>query len=374
MIRLGPSSLGIDHRERGYFDGWMALAVAALLIVGLMALYSQGMGRPGQGVFPKQLMFLAIGGVPFAAFFFIDPPLWRKTTGVMYILNLALLALVLIAGSSGGGAQRWLNIGPMQFQPSEMSKLVAVLTLATYYADRTDRVTTLGTYVGSLLYILPSLVMVFLQPHLGATLVILSIWGAISIAAGVRWRYLLGTVGLVAIVLATAITVPGILRDYQRDRVRAMFVKDEKGSDYQAFRAAIAFGVGGVAGTGYGKGEQKAGGFIPEQHNDFIFTVVGEEGGLMVGTLVLGAFGFLFLRMWLAMVRSTDPYPRMLMAGSLALLGFHTLVNLGMNLQILPVVGLWLPFLSSGGTALWLCLAVAGLALNLSRPERPRPF
>lgn len=352
----------------------MALAAAALLTVGLMALYSQGMGRPGHGVFPKQLVFLAIGGVPFAAFLWIDPSFWRRASGVLYVLNLALLALVLVAGSSGGGAQRWLNIGSFQFQPSELSKLIAVLTLATFYANRTESVRSLGTFLGALAYIMPAVVMVFLQPHLGATLVLLTIWVAISIVARVPWRFLFGTVVAVALLGATAWSIPGILRDYQKERVKAMFVKDEQGMDYQAFRAAIAFGSGGVLGTGYGKGEQKRGGFIPEQHNDFIFTVVGEEGGLVVATLVLMGFGFLFLRMWLAMIRATDPYPRMLLAGLLALLGFHTMVNLGMNLQILPVVGLWLPFLSSGGTALWLCLACVGLSLNLSRPERPRPF
>lgn len=373
-FRPGPAPAGLEARGRNPVDGWMALAAASLLTVGLMALYSIGLARGEQEHFVKQLMFLAIGAVPFGLFLWVDPSFWRRTIVGLYLVNLAVLAIVVLAGQTRGGAQRWLEIGPLQFQPSELGKLVMVLSLAAYFAERRSSVRTAGTYLGSLAVVAPAAALVFLQPHLGATLVLLAIWLAIAIVAGVPWRFLFLTALAVAGTLAFALTAPGILRDYQKERVRAMFVRDEEGADYQAFRAAIAFGVGGVVGSGYGRGEQKQGGFIPEQHNDFIFTVVGEEGGLVVATMVLAGYGFLYLRMWLAMIRATDPYPRLILAGLLALLGFHTLVNLGMNLQILPVVGLWLPFISYGGTALWLCLACVGLALNLSRPERERPF
>jgi rod shape determining protein RodA len=149
---------------------------------------------------------------------------------------------------------------------------------------------------------------------------------------------------------------------------------DRQGKNWQTDRAEIAFGVGGVSGAGFGNGQQKAGHFIPEQHNDFIFTVVGEEGGLIGCTLVLAAFGFFFFRVFLIMHLATDPFYRMIAAGIFAILGFHTFVNIAMVLQIVPVVGLWLPFLSYGGTALWLCMACVGLLLNIRRREKPLLF
>jgi rod shape determining protein RodA len=132
--------------------------------------------------------------------------------------------------------------------------------------------------------------------------------------------------------------------------------------------------VGGLAGTGFLKGEQKEGRFIPEQHNDFIFTVVGEEGGLIGATIVLAAFGFFFWRVWLILIRAPDPFYKMVAGGIFAALFFHTFVNLAMLLKLLPVVGLWLPFMSYGGTALWLCLSCVGLLIGIRRRERPGMF
>ena len=133
-------------------------------------------------------------------------------------------------------------------------------------------------------------------------------------------------------------------------------------------------GVGGFEGVGFDHGEQKAAGFIPEQYDDFIVTVVGEEGGLVGCTLLLAAYGFFFYRIFLVMLYSTEPYYKMLAAGVFAVLGFHTFVNMAMVLNMMPVVGLWLPFLSYGGTAMWLCMSCVGLLLSVRRRQRPLLF
>ncbi len=153
-----------------------------------------------------------------------------------------------------------------------------------------------------------------------------------------------------------------------------MFSNDSKKGNYQTDRAEIAFGVGGVSGTGYLKGEQKMGHFIPEQNDDFIFTVIGEEGGLIGCTLVLAAYGFFFYRLWLVMFFASDPYYKMIVGGLFASLGFHMFVNIAMVLHIVPVVGLWLPFLSYGGSAMWMCMSAVALALNIRARERPILF
>lgn len=355
-------------------DGWLIFAVLALLAVGLMSLYSVDAARTGTGQFKKQLVNAVIGLGPFCLMYFVEPTFWRRIASALYVLNLCVLAFVLVKGSTIKGATRWVDIGPLQFQPSELAKIFTVLTLASFFATRMDRVRHFSTFALSFLHVAVPIVLIFKQPHLGASLVLLTIWLAISLAAGVRIRFVVGSIVSLVLALGLAFSVPGVMSDYQKKRVKAMFVQDDQGMDYQASRAQIAFGVGGLTGTGYLKGAQKKGGFIPEQHNDFIFTVIGEEGGLFGCTLVLGAFGLLFYRIWLVMFNSVEPYSRMLAAGVLGLLAFHTMANLGMNLQLIPVVGLWLPFLSSGGTALWLCLACVGLILNLHARKRETMF
>lgn len=188
-----------------------------------------------------------------------------------------------------------------------------------------------------------------------------------SILAEVPWKYLavvlvmLGSVGVVL-----KYKPEWLLEPYQLGR----FSSDQ----YQVNEAKKAFGLGGLTGSGFLKGEQKKLGFIPEQHNDFIFSVVGEEGGLVACTFILGLFGTVFLRIWWSIVKANSMYLRLIAGGVLTILAYHTVVNLGMNLQLLPVVGIWLPFMSYGGTALWFCLSVAGLAMAVSRENEQMAF
>lgn len=352
-------------------DIWLILSVVALLIVGMMSLASIGMPAGNYSLVKKQGLMFLIGIIPFLLLNRVEPGFWRKVSGTLYIVNLVLLAAVLFAGASAKGAARWIDFGLFQFQPSEAAKLLLILTLSSFYASRLGEIKRFSTFVLGFLHTLPLLILVYKQPHLGATIVLLVAWLGISICAGVPWRFLFAAFASLVVLAGLVFTVmPRVLKGYQWDRVSAMFVHDERGKDFQQSRAAVAFGVGGVLGVGFGQGELKAGKYVPEQHNDFIFTVVGEEAGLVGCTLVLAAFSVLFYRAWLIIFKAADPYSRMLAAGVFSVLAFHTVVNLGMNLQLFPVVGLWLPFLSSGGTALWLCLACVGLLLNLHRHEK----
>lgn len=365
----GGEAKGTDGR----FDFGLLFAALILLVFGLMSLYSISSGR-GMDVFRRQVANAAIGLVPFAIFYFVNPSFWRRLAPVLYGTSVALLALVLVVGAEKFGATRWIDVGPLQFQPSEAAKLLMVLTLSTFFAHRADQIRSFSTFALSLVHVAIPLLLVFKQPHLGGALVLTAIWLSVAIAAGVPLKFIALAAACVPLVLAVAFFTPGVLTPEQKDRVYGLLHGDQKDSAYQATRASIAFGVGGVAGTGFLHGEQKRAGFIPEQHNDFIFTVIGEEGGLVGGTLVLLAFGFFFFRVWLVMFQTSDPFARMVAAGVLGMLGFHAIVNMGMVLQVLPVVGLWLPFLSYGGTALWLCMASVGLLLSIRRREAPLLF
>ena len=355
-------------------DGWLALVAFLLLLVGLMSLFSIDHGAGGSKHFAKQLLRLGIGLVPFALFFFIRPSFLLRYATPLYIANALLLVLVLVIGSKGGGAQRWINLGPIDFQPSEMSKLLTVITLSAFYANRREDVNRLSTFFLSILHVAVPLLLIFKQPHFGASLVILMAWLGVSIAAGLKARYLIGAVGVAAALLGLAFLIPGVFRSYQLERVHSMFGGSEQDERFQITRAQMAFASGGVTGAGYLKGEFKLPGFVPEQHTDFIFTVIGEEGGLVGCTLVLAGFGFFFFRIWRITHTADDPFYRMISAGIFSVLAFHAIVNLGMNLELLPVVGLWLPFMSYGGTAIWLCLASVALLLNVDRRARPILF
>ncbi len=378
MSTIHTGSMPLEQKRGLRLDWVLIAATLILLTIGLMSLFSEGAARDNGASFKKQLLFSLIGIAPFAIFATVPPKLWQRLSWWLYAINVLALLAVRFMGSEKKGAERWIEFGPIQFQPSEMAKLLTIITLASFFAYRQDSIHKFSTFALSLLHISLPLALILMQPHLGAALVIIVSWFAISVVSGVPAKFLAATVAACIAIVTIVVAVPSVagvfLRDYQLKRLEGMFVQDEKGKGYQTDRAQIAFAVGGVMGTGYLNGLQKKGHFIPEQHNDFIFTVVGEEGGLIGGALVLFAFGFFFFRIWLVMFLASDVYYRMLAAGIFAALFFHMFVNIAMVLKVLPVVGLWLPFLSYGGTALWLCLACVGLLLSIRRREAPVLF
>ena len=359
------------------FDWFLLIGAVALITFGLLCQFSKFYGTPARE-FQKQIFNVVVGLVPFFIFWLVKPKAWLRIASLLYFANLGLLALVLMIGENKNGAERWINLGFTQFQPSEAAKLLIVLTLASFFAKRHDQIHKFSTFALSFAHVAIPVLLIIKQPHLGASIAVLATWLCICLAAHVPWKFVLGAVVVVVAILGTAFTVPSIgkifLKGYHLERFMAMFEKDEKGESFQTDRAAVALGSGGLFGTGFLKGEQKKLGTIPEQHTDFVFTIIGEEGGLVGSTIVLFAFGFFFYRIWLIYLHATDPYYRMIAAGLLGMLAFHTIINLAMVLQLLPVVGLWLPFLSYGGTAMWLCMASVGLLLNVRSKERPVLF
>ena len=358
------------------FDVYLLISSILLLVAGLLALYSEGFARDGEANFKRQVINTLIGLIPFAIFFGVHPKVWRRSAPALYAAMLGLLMLTLVLGKDAKGAQRWINLGPVQFQPSEIAKLLAILTLATFYAYRQTEVHKASTFALGFLHILLPLMLVLLQPHLGAAMVLLVMWFAVSLVAGTPMKFYVIWAAAAVLTGFVMLQVPAVsgklFHGYQKGRLQGLMSKEKdiKGSNWQTDRAEIAFGVGGLSGAGFLRGDQKAKHFIPEQRNDFVITVVGEEGGLIGCSLLLAAYGFFFYRIFLAMLGATELYYRMICGGIFAVLGFHMFVNIAMVLQLLPVVGLWLPFMSSGGTAIWLCMACVGLVLNIRRHER----
>lgn len=349
-------------------DVWLLVSAGILLIFGLSMIHSMDLAKPDQNFFGTQIRSLVLGLGVISVFIWTPPDFWRQNAKWLYLVNILMLIAVLLFGENRGGATRWVDIGPIQFQPSELTKLFMAITLSTHLAAMKDKIRSFGVFLSTGLHILPVLVLLVLQPHIGGMVCVIAIWLATCMAAGVPWRYLGGTVLAVVALMTFVYFTPQIKAfDYARERIISQFNPDVQENGYQQHQAEIAIGVGGILGTGYGQGQQKEAGFIPEQQNDFIVTVLGEEGGLAGMTLLLLAFLFFFYRVWLVGFQASQLYHRLIATGILALMGFHTIINLGMNLSMTPVVGLWLPFISHGGTALWLCLACVGLLTAIRR-------
>ena len=367
----------LQSRALKRIDWWLILAALVLLGFGLLALYSYGL-HPGAGnFFRKQALNIVVGIVPAALFATIQPKVWMRSATLLYVINLLALVAIFKFGTSINGSARWINLGgAIQFQPSEMAKLISILTVASFYAMRQDRIRDLSTFLLGIVHIAVPMALVVKQPHFGGALVLGVIWFSVSLVANVPVRYLAATAVISGVFVAVLLMNPGLMPGFHGDRgydwLHPTVKSSQTGMGFQTSQAKIAFGVGGVVGTGIGKGQQ--GQNIPEQETDFVFTIVGEELGLVGCSLVLAAFAFLFYRIWLVMYRATDPYYRMLAAGVLGMLAFHTFVNLFMVTQMLPVIGLWLPFFSYGGTAMWLCMATVGLVVNVRAREKPILF
>ena len=387
MATLGaPLPLTEETRRDLRRLDWPLIAAALILLAfGLMSMFSVSYagGGANKPYFLKQALNIMIGLVPAGILAFAHPKVWRRGASLLYALDLLLLLAVLFLGKHTKGAERWILLpGGVQFQPSELAKILVVLTLSAFYAHREERIERFSTFVLGLLHVAAPMALIFAQPHLGATIVVGVAWLAVSLIAGVPLRYLGGLLACF-VALAGAMAVPSVrhrvLKPYQEDRLMGMLgtqsgKKDIRGKNWQTDRAEIAFGVGGLTGAGFGQGAQKRAGYIPEQQNDFVFTVLGEEGGLIGCLLLLMAYAFFFYRIFLVMLHTSDPFGKMAAGGVFAVLAFHTFVNMAMVLQIVPVVGLWLPFMSAGGTAMWLCLACVGLLLGIRRRERPILF
>lgn len=354
-------------------DGWLILSASLITLVGLLSLLSID-NAAGTDFFKRQLLRIAIGSIPFAIFLFVRPSTWRRFASPLYVFNLAMLATVLLVGDTRNNAQRWLQFGPIDFQPSELAKLLVVLTVSSFLANRMDEIRSFKTFALSFAHVAIPMALIYKQPHLGSTLVVGVTWLAITWIAGTRVRYVLGAVLLAAGLLVAAFHIPGAMSDYQKGRILGFLKPDKNGDGYQVYRGLVAIGSGELDGKGYLKGEQKSLRFIPEQQTDFIFTVIGEEGGLIGGFIVLTLFGLLFFRTWLIVYLSAEPLHRMIATGILAIFAFHVTANLGMVLQLMPVVGLWLPLMSYGGTAMWLCMACVALLLNVRSQEAKQEF
>ena len=363
------------------FDGPLALAIALLAAIGLVTMYSAGFDHGTRFVDHGRNMLIAL-----AVMFVVAqvPPQRLMALAVpLYAVGVALLVATALFGITKKGATRWLNVG-MVIQPSEILKIATPLVLAWWFQRREGQLRVPDFLVAGALLMVPVL-LVMKQPDLGTSLLILAAGFYVIFFAGLSWRLILpfvvaGLVGIVALVASEPmICAEGVrwpvLHEYQQNRVCTLLdpTKDPLGKGFHIIQGMIAIGSGGLTGKGFMQGTQTHLEFIPERTTDFIFAALCEEFGLAGVLVLMAGFGFLILRGLTIAAEAPTVFSRLL-AGSITLSLFtYAFVNMGMVSGILPVVGVPLPFISYGGTAMVTLGLGLGILMSVARSHRLMP-
>lgn len=347
---------------------WLLPVFASVIIViGLITLNSAG----NPALVRQQLVSLAIGAGAAVAVALLGRQRLMRLAAGGYVLSIILLLLTMFIGQEANNARSWLKLGPLpRFQPSEFAKIALLLSLGAAMHNRP--LNSILNYLRPLVLMLVPLTLVFLEPDLGSTLVLAAIGLGMMLVRGVPWKLLAAAAALVVIAVPTVVWPR--LAPYQQQRVLTFLdpAADPLGSGYQILQAQIAIGSGGMFGKGYRQGTQSQLGFIPEQHNDFIFPVLAEEGGLLAALVVLVLYGLLFWRLLSMAAECPEDRDILLVAGATIMVGFQVLVNIGVAIGLAPVTGITLPLMSYGGTSLISTVVVLAFAWTTHR-DRFKP-
>lgn len=343
---------------------WLyVLLLCAVAVVGYVALYSAGGGAP-EPYAAKHAIRFGFGLVLMLCIAMVDIRLIAKLAWLGYAFGIALLVLVALHGEVGKGAQRWIDLGFIQLQPSELMKILLVIALASWFhAASWER-------IGNPLFLIPPLVaiaipalLIFRQPNLGNALITVMVGGAVFFAAGVRWwKFALGLGGIALI----APIVYDNLKDYQRSRITTFLdpESDPLGAGYNIIQSKIALGSGGMWGKGFLQGTQGHLNFLPEKQTDFIFTMLAEEFGLVGGLTVLGLLALVIAFGFIVALRSRHQFGRLVAVGLATNYFMYVFVNIAMVTGSIPVGGVPLPLISHGGSAMLTVMIGFGLLLS----------
>jgi rod shape determining protein RodA len=363
-----------ERRPIRHLDPVLLLVTGGLSIVGLLSIYSsthrslEALDADPMIYVKKQMAALILGVVLLLIIATVDYRFFKVYAGFIYAASVLTLVLVRLPGigSSANGAQRWFQFAGFQLTPSEFAKIALILMLATLLSELRISEPALGDVLRVCIVSAIPMILVFIQPDIGTTIVLVAIVVGILVVAGTRVRHLLA-LALTSIVLVALAFQLGVIRDYQLARLTG-FLDPQNSEDttrYNREQAEIAVGAGGLFGRGYLAGTQTNLDFVPEQHTDFIFTVVGEEFGFVGSAFVLILFAILLWRAIRISYLSKDPFGTFVAAGIASMLAIQMFVNVGMVLGIMPITGIPLPFVSYGGSAMLANFVAAGLLLNV---------
>ncbi|MGE5528622.1 MAG: rod shape-determining protein RodA [Patescibacteria group bacterium] len=369
----------VERRLIRNLDFTVLITVFILVLYGLAMVYSATHANPNLPngdqfyALKKQLMGVLLGLAGLAVIVLIDYHASERLHLFIYIGTLLLLGSVLLLGKEVNGARSWLSFGPFNLQPSEFAKVAVIVTLAGHLS-RKESLSGIWDLFSPLLHVAVPMLLILVQPDLGTVLVFIFITFSMLYMAGARGWHLALVFGLPLLLLAFAIAAnlrfgfpPLPLKQYQIDRLTSCFnpSKDPRGTGYNLNQAMIAIGSGRFVGKGYLHSTQGRLGYVPEHQTDFIFAIVGEEMGFIGGFVLLALFFTLIWRGLRITFQAKDKYGCLIATGVLAMFLFHVLENIGMNLGIMPITGIPLPFISLGSSSMTASLWAVGLLENV---------
>jgi rod shape determining protein RodA len=366
-----------------HFDFALLGAVTVLIIFGTAMIRSTLLSSPDGGFeeMSRQLVFVLVGVPIVFLISAVDYRFWGGVSGALYGLLLLLLLLVELLAVAAFGAARWLDLGIIQFQPSELGKFLIVLTLGAMVAQQGDQIGKLGFVVKTLVHVGVPIALIFIQPDLSTSIIYIVIWFAVLWAAGIRLRHLalFGSTALAAVPVGFFIILQVPAFRYMADRIIVYAIPDETSPAYQdaAYnirQALISIGSGGLFGEGYGQGSQVQLRFLKVRHTDFIFSAISNEFGFVGAVAVILLIAFIVYRIFRAGQLARDPFGSFICYGIGAIILYQSFFNIGMNMRLLPVSGLPLPFVSYGGSALWTFLFGIGLVESVVLRQKQIEF
>ena len=356
-----------------YFDFWLLGAVIIALVFGVTMIRSAIAGNVSlAGLVPRQIIFGAVGFVVIILAAAIDYRFWSGAIVPMYIVVVLALLLLFVVGGTRFGATRWLETGLVSIQPTELAKIVVILALANFFDRNIESHRNWGWLLKSLFIAIGIAGLIFIQPNLSNVIVVMVLWATMAWVAGLDLRQV--GILLLVVILLVAIAYSFFLQPYQRDRITTFIFPNTNasyGATYNVLQALAALGSGGWVGEGYGHGTQTQLRFMKVRHNDFIFSVIGEELGFVGALFVLILLAFIIYRCLRAARLARDPFGSMIAYGVAILIFFQAVVNIAVNLNLIPVTGIPLPFISYGGSGLISLMLGIGLVESVVIRHKP---
>lgn len=363
----------MDRRIWRRFDLVLVGLAGLLILYGVIMIYSANQNQEDlRDLWQTQLTRAGIGLVVMVLVAAIDYRYYAALYKLLYVVMLGLLGTLFIAAELTAGTLRWLDFHLFPVQPSEIAKIVVVIITAKILADRDGQMNKLRNLLFSMALVIPPILLIYLQPDLGTTIIVAVVWLIMALMGGVHWFHV-GLLGLMAIVASPIVWLT--MADYQRDRVM-LFLDPQSDPDayYNIQQALISIGSGGFLGKGFSIGTQNQLHFLRVRHTDFIFSVIGEELGLLGSLLLFLLILALIWRIMRAADLTGDPFGRLICVGVASVIFFQSFVNLGVNLGLLPVTGTPLPFVSYGGSSLIAFLISLGLVQSVLMRRKTLDF
>lgn len=357
-----------------YFDTPLLIVSGLLLLIGLAVQYAVSLSGGTLEIFYRQLTFSIVGIILFLIFASYNYHKLAKLNRVGYILLVVSLIYLLIFGDPIRGSARWIDFGFFQLQPAELAKVIIGIGLARWLYLYRGQINSWKNFLLMFFYAAVPAGLIFLEPDFGSASIVMAVWFGIMLISPLKKKYIL--VFLMVMALITGLTWEFVARDYQKQRVEVFLNpdKDPRGKGYNVRQAIIAVGSGEVFGRGLGRGLQSQLKFLPERQTDFIFASASEEIGFIGAGVLLFLYYLLFRRLLKIMRYARDDLAMYITGGILFLFVAQVLINIGMNIGLLPVTGIPLPFLTYGGSSLLVTCVALGIVQNVARQSKTLRF